>query len=145
VGAARVRKRPSAERGQLTVGELAAEFPDLVASGISKHLMELRAAGLVHAERQGRQQLYRINGPAFADALAPLLALYEPYWTHALERLRDLAEGGRPPDPHNGSERSPKVRRKRVLLNVTDPNGAWRLCPAPAHRPPRGCPASSPY
>jgi DNA-binding transcriptional ArsR family regulator len=87
-----------AERGRLTVGELAAEFPDLVASGISKHLMELRAAGLVHAERQGRQQLYRINGPAFADALAPWLALYEPYWTDALKRLRDLAEGGRPPE-----------------------------------------------
>lgn len=87
-----------AERGQLTVGELAAEFRGLVASGISKHLMELRAAGLVHAERQGRQQLYRINGPAFADALAPWLALYEPYWTDALERLRDLAEGGEPPE-----------------------------------------------
>jgi DNA-binding transcriptional ArsR family regulator len=85
-----------AGRGQLTVGELAAEFPDLVASGISKHLMELRAAGLVHAERDGRRQLYRINGPAFADALAPWLALYEPYWTAALERLRDLAEGGHP-------------------------------------------------
>jgi DNA-binding transcriptional ArsR family regulator len=86
-----------AERGQLTVGELAAEFPDLVASGISKHLMVLRAEGLVHAEREGRQQLYRINGPAFADILAPWLALYEPYWSDALERLRDLAEGGRPP------------------------------------------------
>lgn len=33
-----------AEHGELTVGELAAEFPDLVASGISKHLMELREA-----------------------------------------------------------------------------------------------------
>lgn len=86
-----------AEHGQLTVSEIATEFPDLVASGISKHLMELRAAGLVYARRQGRQQIYRIDGPAFADALVPWLALYEPYWTHALERLRDLAEGAQPP------------------------------------------------
>lgn len=87
-----------AEHGELTVGELAAEFPDLVTSGISKHLMELRGAGLVHATRQGRQQLYRIEGRAFAEALAPWLALYEPYWTEALERLRHLAESGDPPD-----------------------------------------------
>ncbi|HEY1751801.1 MAG TPA: metalloregulator ArsR/SmtB family transcription factor [Caulobacteraceae bacterium] len=82
------------ERGALSVGELAAEFPDLVASGISKHLMGLRAAGLVAATRHGRQQLYRLDADAFADALAPWLAKYEPYWSAALERLRKLAEGG---------------------------------------------------
>ena len=82
-----------AERGPLSVGELAAEFPDLVASGISKHLMGLRAAGLVHATRQGRRQVYRVNAAALAEVLAPWLAKYEPYWSAALERLRDLAEG----------------------------------------------------
>lgn len=86
-----------AERGTLSVGELAAEFPDLVASGISKHLMLLRSAGLVTATRQGRQQLYRINASVLADALAPWLAKYEPYWSDALERLRDLAETNDPP------------------------------------------------
>jgi DNA-binding transcriptional ArsR family regulator len=59
--------------------------------------MALRASGLVHATRQGRQQLYRIEAEAFAEALAPWLALYEPYWAQALERLRELAEGNRPP------------------------------------------------
>jgi DNA-binding transcriptional ArsR family regulator len=86
-----------AERGTLTVSQLAAEFPDLVVSGISKHLMVLRAAGLVTATRQGRQRLYRINADALADALAPWLAKYEPYWSAALQRLRDLAEGQEPP------------------------------------------------
>jgi DNA-binding transcriptional ArsR family regulator len=86
-----------AERGTLTVSQLAAEFPDLVASGISKHLMGLRAAGLVTATRRGRQRLYRIDADALADALAPWLAKYEPYWSAALERLRDLAEGREPP------------------------------------------------
>jgi DNA-binding transcriptional ArsR family regulator len=82
-----------AERGPLTVSQIAAEFPGLVVSGISKHLMGLRAAQLVRATRQGRQQLYRINARGMADALAPWLAKYEPYWSAALERLRGLAEG----------------------------------------------------
>lgn len=81
-----------AERGPLTVGQLAAEFPDLVSSGISKHLMGLRAAGLVSATDQGRQRLYRVDADALSDALAPWLARYEPYWSAALKRLRDLAE-----------------------------------------------------
>lgn len=87
-----------AEHGTLTVSQLAAEFPDLVTSGISKHLMVLRAAGLVTATRQGRQRLYRIDADGVADALAPWLAKYEPYWSDALERLRALAEGQEPPD-----------------------------------------------
>ena len=91
-----------AERGPLTVGQLAAEFPELVSSGISKHLMGLRAAGLVSATDQGRQRLYRIDAETLSDALAPWLARYEPHWSAALKRLRELAEGGPPPtaDPH---------------------------------------------
>ena len=81
-----------AERGTLSVGELAAEFPDLVASGISKHLMALRAAGVVIATRDGRQRLYRINADGLAAALVPWLAKYEAYWSGPLERLRKLAE-----------------------------------------------------
>jgi len=80
-----------AERGTATVTELAAEFPGLVASGISKHLMALRAAGMVTATRQGRQQLYRLNAEVFAEALTPWLALYRPYWSAALDRLKDVS------------------------------------------------------
>ena len=89
-----------AERGTLTCGQLAAEFPDLVASGISKHLMGLRAAGLVTARRKGRHRFYRLRAQALADELAPWLAKYEPYWSAALERLRSLAESEQePPGP----------------------------------------------
>ena len=91
-----------AERGTATVKELAAQFPDLVASGISKHLMALRAAGLVTATRQGRQQLYRLDADAFAEALLPWLATYEPYWSAALQRLGRLAEGSAPPEDRPG-------------------------------------------
>ncbi len=80
-----------AERGTLTVSELAAQFPDLVASGISKHLMALRATGLVTATRQGRNQLYTIDADAMSRALAPWLARYEAYWAGALTRLREAA------------------------------------------------------
>jgi DNA-binding transcriptional ArsR family regulator len=81
-----------AERGPMSVSELAAEFPELVASGISKHLMSLRAAGLVAATREGRHQIYRVDGAALAGALAPWLAKYEAFWSTSLEQLRDLAE-----------------------------------------------------
>jgi DNA-binding transcriptional ArsR family regulator len=80
------------QQGELTVSELAAEFPDLVTSGISKHLMALRAAKLVSARRRGRQRVYRIKAQAMADALAPWLARYEPLLSSALERLRELTE-----------------------------------------------------
>lgn len=79
------------ERGSLTVGELASEFPDLVASGISKHLMNLRAAGLVVAQKEGRHQRYRIDQEGLTSAFGPWIARYEALWTSALQRLRDLA------------------------------------------------------
>lgn len=87
-----------AERGPLTVSQLAAEFPELVVSGISKHLMVLRASELVSATKQGRQQIYQIEAEVLSDALAPWLAKYEPYWSTALQRLRALAEAP-PPQP----------------------------------------------
>ena len=80
-----------AEQGPQTVSELAGHFPELVASGISKHLMALRSADLVTATREGRHQRYALNAVAMSRALAPWLAKYEAYWSSALTRLRDLA------------------------------------------------------
>jgi DNA-binding transcriptional ArsR family regulator len=80
-------------QGPLNVTDLAGQFRGLVASGISKHLMGLRAAGLVHASREGRQQIYSVDARAVAETLSPWLAKYDRYWMNALERLRDLAEG----------------------------------------------------
>ncbi len=85
-----------ADHGTLTVSELAARFPGLVASGISKHLMALRATGLVTATRQGRNQLYAIDPAAMEQALAPFVARYEAYWSGALTRLRALAKEDEP-------------------------------------------------
>jgi DNA-binding transcriptional ArsR family regulator len=100
-----------AERGPLTVGQLAAEFPDLVASGISKHLMSLRTAGLVSATRQGRQQIYHLQPDALAAGLTPWIAKYEQYWSAALERLRELALEGGAKDELKSQK---TVRRRRL-------------------------------
>jgi DNA-binding transcriptional ArsR family regulator len=80
-----------ADHRSLTVSELAGQFPDLVASGISKHLMALRAVGLVTATKQGRNQVYAIDADAMTEALSPWLAKYEAYWSGALTRLHTLA------------------------------------------------------
>lgn len=98
-----------AERGPLNVSQLAEEFPDLVASGISKHLMGLRGAGLVQANRDGRQQIYSLEAEAMRNALAPWLRKYDRFWQQALERLRDLAEN----DEDGAAETAPRKARQR--------------------------------
>ncbi len=100
-----------AERGPLAVGQLAAEFPELVASGISKHLMSLRAADLVSATRRGRQQIYQLEPGALAAGLTPWIAKYEQYWSAVLERLRDLAQEDSAKD---GLTSRKNLRRKRL-------------------------------
>lgn len=88
-----------AQREVMTVSELAAHFPSMVRSGISKHLMALRQTGLVYATRQGREQHYRVNPEAMRRLLRPWVEKYEKYWDERLYRLREVAEsrerGGR--------------------------------------------------
>lgn len=96
-----------AERGAMTVAELSAEFPDLVTSGISKHLMSLRAARLVSASRQGRHQIYRLEPDTLTDGLAPWITKYEQYWSAALDRLRRVAQKN---EPQSQKKRTRKVK-----------------------------------
>jgi DNA-binding transcriptional ArsR family regulator len=130
-----------AERGPLTVGQLAAEFPDLVASGISKHLMSLRAAGLVSATRRGREQIYQLEADVLAAGLAPWVAKYERYWSSALERLRDLAER-REPRQISASDHLRRRKRKSNWSGASGPgvllvrrSGLTRLALQPPTRP----------
>ncbi len=65
-----------------TVSELAAEFP-VTRSAISQHLLVLANAGLVDAEKVGRQRIYRV----LPDGLRRLQAEIDRFWTTELDLL----------------------------------------------------------
>lgn len=84
-----------AEHGEMTVTQLSEHFPDLVRSGISKHLMQLRKLNLVYSKKQGREQIYRINPEVVRNVLKPWIKKYEKYWDETLLRLQQAAEGSK--------------------------------------------------
>ena len=55
-------------------------------SGVSRHLKILHTAGVVNAERRGREVLYRLDCAAWAEQLRGLAA--------ALERCAECCRGG---------------------------------------------------
>jgi DNA-binding transcriptional ArsR family regulator len=65
-----------------TVSEVAAEFP-MTRSAISQHLLVLADAGLVEAEKVGRQRIYRV----LPSGLHKLQAEIDKFWTSELDQL----------------------------------------------------------
>jgi DNA-binding transcriptional ArsR family regulator len=65
-----------------TVGEIAAEFA-VTRSAISQHLLVLAEAGLVEAEKLGRQRMYRV----LPSGLQKLQAEIDRFWTDELDLL----------------------------------------------------------
>ncbi len=65
-----------------TVSEIAAEFP-VTRSAISQHLLLLADAGLVTAEKVGRQRIYRV----VPEGLRSLQAEIDRFWTDELDLL----------------------------------------------------------
>jgi DNA-binding transcriptional ArsR family regulator len=65
-----------------TVTEIAAEFP-VTRSAISQHLLVLAEAGLVEAEKDGRQRIYRV----LPSGLRKLQAEIDKFWTSELDQL----------------------------------------------------------
>ncbi len=61
-------------KGPQLAGDLAARF-DSSWPTMSRHLAVLKEAGLVTAERQGNQILYRVNTSVLEDAATALLGL----------------------------------------------------------------------
>lgn len=78
----------SAER--LHVDELAARFP-ISRPAISKHLKQLRAAGLLDEEREGRRSYYRVNLKRLRE-LETWLAAQRRSWQSGLQRLKRMVE-----------------------------------------------------
>jgi DNA-binding transcriptional ArsR family regulator len=64
------------------VTDLASHF-DVTRSAISQHLGVLADAGLVSAEQQGRQRLYRVE----LDGVRRLQREIESFWTAELDQL----------------------------------------------------------
>ncbi len=66
----------------MTVTEIAEQFP-VTRSAISQHLLLLADAGLVDAEKVGRQRIYRV----VPSGLAKLQAEIDKFWTDELDLL----------------------------------------------------------
>jgi DNA-binding transcriptional ArsR family regulator len=65
-----------------TVSDIAGEFP-VTRSAISQHLLVLADAGLVDAEKVGRQRIYRV----LPSGLRTLQAEIDKFWTQELDLL----------------------------------------------------------
>ncbi|MFI0464608.1 ArsR/SmtB family transcription factor [Saccharopolyspora sp. NPDC003752] len=83
------------------VQRLAAHF-DMTRPSVSEHLKVLRDAGLVTAERAGRQHIYRLAD----DALRPVqdwLEPYERFWRDKLKSMSDLLDAEAAADDPEGN------------------------------------------
>jgi len=73
-----------------TVSDIAGEFP-VTRSAISQHLLVLADAGLVDAEKVGRQRIYRV----LPSGLQRLQAEIDRFWTNELDVLVTDAQSKR--------------------------------------------------
>ena len=61
--------------GDLTAGDIASRFP-MTAASVSHHLSVLKDAGLVRAERDGRNLIYSLETTVFQEFLQQMLDLF---------------------------------------------------------------------
>ena len=73
--------------GPRSVNEIASQFTS-TRSATSQHLLVLEEAGLVSADKVGRQRIYRV----LPSGLRRLQAEIDRFWTSELDRLVDDAE-----------------------------------------------------
>lgn len=62
--------------GDLPAGDIAARFP-MTAASVSHHLSVLKDAGLVRAERQGRNLIYSLETTVFQEFLQQVMSLLD--------------------------------------------------------------------
>lgn len=74
--------------GELSVNELVDRL-GFTQPQVSKHLGVLRVVGLVRVRADGRQRLYRVNGPALRP-IHDWVRRFEQTWNRRLDRLDDL-------------------------------------------------------
>jgi DNA-binding transcriptional ArsR family regulator len=72
------------------VGDLVLRL-HMLQPAVSRHLGVLRKVGVVTVSKRGPLRLYRLN----AEELKPVhdwVKMYERFWTHQLDRIRERAE-----------------------------------------------------
>jgi DNA-binding transcriptional ArsR family regulator len=72
-------------RGERAVNDIVEQL-GLGQPQVSKHLRVLREVGLVDVRDEGRQRLYRLNGPALKP-IHDWVSSYERTWSERFERL----------------------------------------------------------
>jgi DNA-binding transcriptional ArsR family regulator len=76
--------------GALSIARLT-DATRVTRQAVTKHLQVLERAGLVQAERQGRERLWQVNPHALHEAQR-YLELLSKQWDEALERLATFVE-----------------------------------------------------
>lgn len=79
-------------RAPSTVGALAEEFEDVTRFAVMKHLAVLEAAGLVLAERVGRERRLRLNPAPLRAICLRWLRPFEAAVADKALRIKELAE-----------------------------------------------------
>jgi DNA-binding transcriptional ArsR family regulator len=77
-------------RGEASASWLAGQVP-FSRQAVSKHLVVLQSAGLVHRRKQGREVLYQVDANRL-DQASRAMAELARQWDRRLERIKRLAE-----------------------------------------------------
>jgi DNA-binding transcriptional ArsR family regulator len=88
--------------GELPVNDLV-ERLGLTQPQVSKHLKVLREVGLVEVRNEGRQRLYRLNGPALKP-IHDWVKEYERTWSERFDRLDVVLEDLKRKDQGDGTD-----------------------------------------
>jgi DNA-binding transcriptional ArsR family regulator len=88
--------------GERPVNDLA-RLLGLAQPQVSKHLRVLREVGVVAVREDGRQRLYRVNGPALRP-IHDWVQGYERLWSERFERLDDVLAELKKEEEDDGSE-----------------------------------------
>lgn len=78
--------------GPRTTGELASGFQSLTRYAVMKHLGVLESAGLVIAERRGRERWNHLNAVPLRRVYERWVSRHEDRWAGSLLRLKDAME-----------------------------------------------------
>ena len=77
-------------KNDLSVSEIALPY-DMTLAAISKHLKVLERAKLIIRRKQGKQHIFQLYPPAFADA-SEYISYYTNFWESNLDSLKSYLE-----------------------------------------------------